>query len=77
VLFDIFVKKYIQIYILKLKFKKNMPLLQSELRKRKNMNDLNKILTENLEKFFNGLAEDVVKGLQNYEKINKLAFEAI
>ncbi len=76
-LFDIFVKKYIQIYILKLKFKKNMPLLQSELRKRKNMNDLNKILTENLEKFFNGLAEDVVKGLQNYEKINKLAFEAI
>ena len=76
-LFDIFVKKYIQIYILKLKFKKNMPLLQSELRKRKNMNDLNKILTENLEKFFNGLAEDVVKGLQNYEKFNKLSFEAI
>lgn len=54
-----------------------MPLLQSELRKRKNMNELNKILTENLEKFFNGLAEDVVKGLQNYEKLNKLAFEAI
>lgn len=41
------------------------------------MNDFNKILTENLEKFFNDLREDVVNGLRECERLNKLAFESV